>query len=64
MEIGHYEPRKVKKGEEETTLDIPEGEVYWLIQLDKDAQLDVETQTEAEIISRLIRIENLLKNRF
>jgi hypothetical protein len=61
--VGHYEPRIVKKGFEETSLDVPEGEAYWLIRLDRYSGMDVKTQFEAEVISRLVRIENLLKTR-
>ena len=64
LKIGTYEPRVVKKGVEEApSLRVAEGDTYWVVQTDKDGQLDVETQTEAEIISRLVRIENLLKKR-
>jgi len=60
MKIGNYESRIVKKGVEETTIGVPEGHEYYVIQMDKFSQLDVKTQAEAEIISRLIKIEKLL----
>jgi hypothetical protein len=63
LKVGEYEPRVVRKGVEETTLDIPEGGVYWCICLGKGVEMDVGTQAEAEIISRLVRIEALLRRR-
>jgi len=57
MKIGSNEPRVVKKGFEETTLDVPEGETYWIVQIDKIGQMDVEKQVEAELLSRLVRVE-------
>lgn len=63
MRIGHYEPRVVKKGFEETALDVKEGEVYWVVQLDRDGQMDVKEQIDAEILARLVRIEALLRRK-
>jgi hypothetical protein len=62
--VGDYEPRVVKKGVEETTLDIKEGEVYWVVQVDEEGQMDVKEQIDAEILSRLIKIEAVLKRNF
>ena len=56
LKIGEYEPVKVEKGVNETTLPLKEGEIFWMV--------NCETQTEAEIISRLIRIEKLLKRKW
>ena len=61
MKPGDYEPRTVMKGIEETFLNIPEGGVYWLVQMDKDSQMDVKEQIDAVILSKLIRIERALK---
>jgi len=63
MKIGNYEPNRVKKGYNETHLKLKEGETFWVVQIEKDVQMDVITQTEAEIISRLVRIENKMKKR-
>ena len=57
MNIGEYEPRTVEKGVEETTLPVKEGTVYWIVQTGKEEQMDVEKQSEAEILSRLIKLE-------
>lgn len=61
LKIGHYEPHVQKKGEDESFIKTKEGDVYWMIRTE-DGYIDVKTQTEAEIISRLVRIERLLKN--
>lgn len=63
MRVGHYEPRVVKKGSEETVLPVKEDEVFWVIQIDKHTKCDVMHQESAEIISRLVKIENLLRRR-
>jgi hypothetical protein len=60
MKIGAYELRTVKRGFEETNIGVPEGDVYYVVQLDKTGQMDVKTQIEAEVLSRLVRIENEL----
>ena len=60
MQVGHYEPRKVEKGFEETILDVPEGEIYWLVKIDKGVHMDVKEQIQAELLSRLVRIETKL----
>lgn len=59
MEIGEYEPRVVEKGVEETSLNVEEGGTYWIVQL-VDSQFDCATQEQAEILSRLVRIEQKL----
>ncbi len=61
LKIGDYEPVKVQKGFNETTLLLKEGEIFWTIRLNNEGLFDVEKQEDAEIISRLVRIENLLK---
>jgi len=63
MKIGQYEPREMKKGVDETVLPVKEGGVFWVIQIDKHTKCDVLHQESAEIISRLVRIENLLRKR-
>ena len=64
QKIGEYETCLHEPGENEAFIDgIKEGEVFYTIRLDKDGCFDVKTQAEAEIISRLVRIENLLKGR-
>ena len=61
LKIGDYEPCVVKKGFEETTLDVPEGEVFWMVQDEGGASMDVKEQIDAVILSKLIRIEQRLK---
>lgn len=61
LRIGDYEPIKVEKRINETTLPLKEGEVFWTIKLDNERLFDVKTQEEAEIISRLVIIDNNLK---
>ena len=61
MKVGDYELRIVKDGFEETSLNIPEGGTYYVVQLEKEGQMDVATHLEAEILSRFVRIENMLK---
>lgn len=61
MKIGEYQLFKVEKNINETTLPLKEGELFWTVRLSKDVDFDCETQTEAEIISRLVKIENMLK---
>lgn len=61
--IGHYEPVKVEKGVNETSLPLKEGEIFWEVCIGKGAGYGCLTQTEAEIISRLVIIEQLLKKK-
>ena len=62
LKIGQYEPVKMEIGINETTLDLKEGEIFWTIKLNNEELFDVENQEDAEIISRLVRIESMLKN--
>jgi len=63
MKIGEYEPRVQKKDYDECFgADLAEGDLYWTVKIDKEGYLDVLTQTDAEIISRLVRIELHLEN--
>ena len=62
MKIGNYESVAQKKGYDEAFIDeIKEGQVYWRVQIDKYGQMDLRTQFEAEVISRLVKIEKLLR---
>ena len=62
MDIGEYRVYTHKEGKHEAFIEgILEGEVFYTIKLDEHGKLDVKTQAEAEIISRLIKIENKLK---
>ena len=56
-EIGHYKPMRVRRGVNETTLPLKEGELFWSIYLGDGCTFDTERQKDAEIISRLARIE-------
>lgn len=38
------------------------SKLKWKVRLDKNSYYECETQTEAEILSRLVRIERLLLN--
>jgi len=58
--IGSYEPLVVKKGYNETTLPVKEGGVFWLVHTEVGGGIDCATQEEAEVLSRLVRIENKL----
>ena len=62
MKIGDYEPRIQEKGLNEAFIDaIKEGEPYWTIRLDEFGNYDTETQDTAIIISKLVKIENMLE---
>jgi hypothetical protein len=63
MNIGDYVPIVYEKGVNETSLDISEGEVFWTIQLDKNSHMDCVKQVDAEILSRLVKIELLLRRK-
>lgn len=59
IKIGEYDVRVVGKNET-TSLKIKKGELYYMIRLDEDSWMDVENVVDAEVISRLVRIENAL----
>ena len=68
-EVGHYEPVIIKKGVNETFLQdytnnsrkpLKEGDIFWMVNLGDGGSFDVKDQEFAEIISRLVRIENKL----
>ena len=66
LKVGQYEPIEVERGVNETTLErfgkpLKEGEIFWTIKLDNEGLFDVDNQDTAEIISRLVRIEIMLK---
>lgn len=62
IKIGEYDIRIV--GENETTnLPLKKGEIYYMIRIDKESWLDTSSHAHAEIISRLIRIENKLNKK-
>jgi hypothetical protein len=61
MPIGEYETVTQKKGKEEAFLDgIREGQVFWRVRISEEDWFDCKTQIEAEILSRLVRIETRL----
>lgn len=60
IKIGSYDVRIVGKNET-TSLSLKTGDVYYMVRVDKDGLMDVESQVDAEIISRQVRIENMLK---
>jgi len=68
MKVGDYEPRICKKGEEETDLmndevnPIKEGDVFWVVMMERNCMFDVKEQKDAEIISRLIKIEKMIRS--
>lgn len=59
--VGSYFPVKVEKGINETTLPLKEGDIFWEVNLGDGGFFDTEHQEDAEIISRLVRIEKLLR---
>lgn len=62
MKPGEYESYIQKKGINEAFIEnINEGEVFYTVQLDENGGFDTKSQAEAEILSRLVRIENMLK---
>ncbi|MDO8622645.1 MAG: hypothetical protein Q7R52_00190 [archaeon] len=62
--VGQYECYKQEKGFNEALgIDIKEGEIFWTIRLSKDGYYDTKSQDTAEILSRLVKIEQMLKRR-
>ena len=59
---GQYVPIKVEKGVNETALDLEEGDIYWEVCLEPGAHFDVETQFEAEVMVRLVRMQKILNS--
>jgi len=64
MNVGEYEQNTVQKGIVQTELDLKEGETFWTVKTDRYDYLDVKTKIEAEILSRLIRVETILNKIF
>ena len=60
MKIGEYDVRIVGK-DETTSLPLKKGEAYYMVRLDKSSWMDVEEHIDAEVLSRLVRVEVLLK---
>jgi len=62
MIVGDYMPQTQKRGECEAFIDgMKDGETFWTIQLSKQAKFDVKRQEDAEIISRLVKIQQKLR---
>lgn len=59
--IGEVKTFFVKKGEQETGLPLKEGECYYTVKTDKETWIDVEDLVEAELLGRMVRIENMLE---
>lgn len=60
MKTGEYEERTVSVGTEETTLDLQEGDTYYMVKVGMQKWIDVRTQGEAEVIGRLASIDKRL----
>jgi len=62
IKVGDYDVRVVKKGfEEARSLGLKNGDVYYMVRIDKSGWMDVKEQIDAEILARQVRIEALLK---
>ena len=62
LSVGDYTPLVQKKGINEAFIDdIKEGDIFWCVKLEDHVCIDVKQQEDAEILSRLVRIENILK---
>jgi hypothetical protein len=57
--IGDYSLREYKPGETECFCpnNLADGDIFWTVQLDEYGKLDVLTQADAEIISRLVKLD-------
>jgi hypothetical protein len=61
---GDYEPFVQKKGVEEMSgTELKDGEVFWTVWFDNTGGFDTVSQAEAIIISKLVKIEQMLKKR-
>ena len=59
--VGEYKCFVQKKGKCEACLEnMKEGEVFWTVKISKNGYYDTKNQDMAEIISRLVRIEEKL----
>ena len=65
LKVGDYLPFVQSKGKVESfiTPKLKDGTVFWTVRIDKDGYFDLKEQSDAEILSRLVRIENLLKRK-
>ena len=62
MKIGDYEPLIQEKDVNEAFIDdIKEGEVFWTVKIDKEGTFDTPSQELAFIMSKLVKIEKMLK---
>jgi hypothetical protein len=61
MRVGSYDVRVVKKVVEETNLPVKEGGIYYIVRVDRESWIDVLNLVDAEMLSRQVRIESLLK---
>ena len=61
LKVGDYDVRVVKKGFEETNLPVMDGGIYYIVRVDKSSWIDVLHLVDAEMLSRLVRVENMLK---
>ena len=63
--MGDIQPSIHEKGKNEAFIDgIKEGETFWTVYLGQGSSFDIKTQFEAEVISRLIKIERLLRRKY
>jgi hypothetical protein len=61
IKIGDYAVFSKEKGKETFLDNLKDGDIYFCIRLSKTDWFDTRLQGDAEIISRLVRIENMLK---
>jgi len=62
--VGDYLPMVVKKGETEFAGEpLKNGTVFWTVCTETGGYMDVKTQSEADIIARLVRLERLLRQK-
>jgi hypothetical protein len=64
LKVGDYDVRIVKKGHETTSLPVKEGGTYYIVRVDNSSWIDVLHLVDAEMLSRQVRIEALLKKMF
>lgn len=58
--VGFYEPFKVEKDKNETSLPLKEGDTFWLVYDGEGGAIDVEKQIDAEILSNVLYIKHQL----
>ena len=60
--IGHYAPSTQEKGKNEAAIGgVKEGKLFWTVYMGEGCYFDVTNQFEAEILSKLVKIEHMLK---